>query len=176
LAPTIVVTEHVVVEPGVGSIIIGGLTPTVTGGVGTSAVTPDVGGSGKRRRQRRRIEVEIDGEVFEVASEQEGHDLLMQARALAEEAAQAKAEKAIAKAQRKASPASQDRAFAVAAPRIEFSAPSMDDALAQQVRAQVEAAQAAIDAIYEQAMSRARVQFIAMQQDEEDALSVLLLS
>ncbi len=147
----------------------GGVTPPVT-----PVVPPQVGGIGRRRRHK--ITVEIDGEEFEVTSIEQGRELLLQARAMAEQAAAVAAEAAAAKAARRSKPAAVDRALAIPVPRIVLQGPDGSELLMQQLRASVDAAQAQIEAIYAQAMLAARIRYAEMLEDEEDVATLLLLS
>ena len=139
-------------------------------------VVEDIGGKGKPRSYRRRIQVEIDGEVFEVRSEAEGIRLLMQARELAKNSAAKATELAANKAASKTSLAAQARAMIVPIPQIRLIEPDYSDPLSQQIQASVDAAQADIEAIYRAAIQAARIHFAAMQQDEDEAIMLLLLS
>ena len=157
-------------------VVLASAAAVVTPPVTPPATTPDVGGIGRGHgRRRHRITVEIDGQEFEVRSQQEGIELLMQARKLAEQAAQAAAERAAAKAASKAKPAAQQRALAIPVPEITLSGDDGSE-LAQQMQASVDAANAHIEAVYQAAMAVARRRAMEMIQDEEDAITLLLLS
>jgi hypothetical protein len=145
---------------------IDGVTPPPV-----TPVVPTPAGIGKRRR-RHRITVEIDGEVFEVSSLEEGRALLMRARAAANAAAQALAAKAAAKAGGKTKPAAVERAFVLKVPQVRVAG---EAEWLQALQASAEAAQADLDAIYAAAMIAARRHYEAMQQDEDEALTMLLL-
>ena len=145
-----------------------------TGGV-TPTPTPDVvGGRGKRHR-RHKITVEIDGEEFEVSSIEQGRELLMRAREAAKEAAARAAEAAARKAMRKAKPAAVDRALAIHVPRILVYGDG-SELLLQQMRASVDAAQAAVEAIYAEAIVRARARYLELLADDEEVLAHILLN
>ncbi len=144
-----------------------GITPPVV-------TPPVVGGLGKKRRRHHRITVEIDGEEFEVSSIEEGRELLLRAREMAADAAAQAAEQAAQKAAKRDKPAAIDRALAIPVPQIKLYGDG-SDLLMQQLRASVDAAQAAIEAIYEQAMAQARIRYAEMLQDEEDVAMLLLL-
>ncbi len=138
------------------------------GGVTPPVVTPVVGGAGARRK--RRILVKIDNETFEVRTDEEAVALLLQARQTAEQAAREVAAKVVAKSQAKAKPSAKRRALEVSAPKLVVVDPGYTDAFVQQVRAQVEAAQAAIAVIYRQAVVD------ELREQEEDEVIMLLLS
>ena len=124
------------------------------------------GGTAARYR-RRRIEVEIDGEIFPVASEEEGRELLLKSREAAKQAAQAAVVRAAAKAEKKTSPAAVERALALSTPRISLRADDRSEALAQAIQAQVDAAQAAIDEDYATARRMAYAYVRQRLQDEQ---------
>jgi hypothetical protein len=142
---------------------------------GAVAETPAPAVGGRGRRQRRRVIVEIDGEDFEVASEQQGIELLMQARQLADEKAKEASDKAAAKARRKDRPAAQDRALAIPVPQVRLVAPDMEDPLARQMQASVDATNAYFEQVYGAAIGAARRRIIEWAADEEDAITVLLM-
>jgi hypothetical protein len=174
-APTITQTKAVYVSVGTADVLAQGLAPTITvTGIVVAPATPQVGGKGSRR-QRRRVIVEIDGEDFEVASEQQGLELLMQARQLADEKAKEAGDRAAAKARRKERPAAQDRALAIPVPQVRLVAPDMEDPLAQQMQASVDATNAYFERVYGAAIGAARRRIIEWAADEEDAITVLLM-
>lgn len=177
LAPTIAVTQNVVVEPGVGSIIIGGLAPDSIGGAATAGARPEAGGTGtagKRRRFRRPVLVEIDGETFSVADADEALELLQKAREAATQAAPAVAKKALNKARDIERKTGELPALEVPTPTI-----SADEWASAELKKMLEQAQADINAAYMQAARDAEIALLARRayyaQDEEDALAVLLL-
>ena len=157
-----------------GSIITRGGAIALTWSGETPVVTPTTPqggkGRGQGRRRQKRVEVEIDGQVFEVASMQEGYDLLTKAREMARQAAKAAAERAIAKAEHKTTPAAQERALALSVPKIRIVEPDYGEDLAQQIQAQIEAAQAEVEQTYQQAMLYARAEFKRRQEAEEEEI------
>lgn len=143
-----------------------GVTPTPTAG----------GGKPGRAGRKRRLQVQIDAEVFEVASEVEAVALLTRAR----EMACTVAAEALAKAPRR---------LKLPPPKIRIVAPDYGDAWVQQLQAQIEATRAAIADVYRQAaldartaqqaavaqMQRALRIEQAAEADDEEALMALLL-
>jgi hypothetical protein len=124
------------------------------------------GRSTKKHRRTHRYEVEIDGEIFEVRSAAEATQLLAHAR----EMARVTADRAVAQAESKQP---EDEAIAVAPPviRLRREQSTASDYLMQRIQAQVEATQAAIEAIYALAMR----QSAQARHDDEDAVMALLM-
>ncbi len=145
-----------------------------------ATVTPHpVGGStgqgGKHKRPHRRILVEIDGESFPVNTPDEARELLTQARELAVAQAEELAEAALVKSAKAKRPAAKAAALDIVVPRVSLTIDPMDE-YAQQIRAQVDAANAALAQIYEQAMVAAnRAAVMRAEQDEEDVIALLML-
>ena len=67
LAPSVQTDTGITVPIGLAELILNGFEPIVSGGEAMARIT----GAGKSRKRRRKIEVEIDGEVFDVNSEEE---------------------------------------------------------------------------------------------------------
>lgn len=124
------------------------------------AVTGAAGGSS--RGARRRVFVEIDGHTFPVKDANEARELLAQARESAQETAREAIKQAL-----KTVPTAEPE---IAPPRISVKY-DIPDLFAQQVMAQVEAAQAQIAQTYRTAMAEAYAAAI----DEEEAIIALLL-
>lgn len=129
---------------------------------------PVVGGHGKKHRQTlrlpRRTVIEIGGETFVIGNQADAEAVLAQARALAPQTAQNAAERALRKRVRVRS------GLAPIAPlppvvRLLHTAPDYD---VQQLWAQIDAANAAFEAIYARAWRQ------AMDDDEDEALALLL--
>ena len=154
--------QHLGFQGGLGQINPPPLV-TPTGGIGRVA----------RRRLRHKIEVEIDGEVFEVRSEAEGVELLRRAREAAKEAARRAADAAAAKAATKESPAAVKRALTIPVPLLRVIRPDYSDQLTQAIQAQIEAARADIERDYALAMQLARAYYERELDDEE--VTILLL-
>jgi hypothetical protein len=124
--------------------------------------TPDVTPAG--RRTKRRYYVEIDGQPFEVHNAAEAQQLLDRARALAEQAAEAKAKKVEAKAAR----ASKPRPIRIQPPKITAS-PELELDLAPIRRD--------IARIYDSAAALAELRVLlqrALEEDEEETLLLLM--
>jgi hypothetical protein len=156
------------------NITFAGQPPTV---INTSVVAEELGGIGGRHelRRHRRIVVEIDGELFEVRSEQEGIRLLQQARELAQATADHAATAAVAKAEKSRRPQTRARALAMRVPTLKLVDADYSDADVQRMQAQVDAARVAIEETYARAMRMAQAAFIANRdRDEEDTVAALL--
>lgn len=129
-------------------------------------------GHATRKRRAHRYEVEIDGEVFEVRSAAEAMELLAKAR----EMAHVTAARAVAKtaARQEVAEAEPDE---LAAPVIKLRREQSiaSDYLLQRIQAQVEATQAAVAEIYAQAQQEAAAKRAQMLQDDEDAITALLM-
>lgn len=127
----------------------------------TDAVITGAAG-GRKGGDKRRVFVEIDGHTFPVRNAQEARELLAQARESAQATAQESARQAV-RAQPTAEPE-------IVPPRISVKY-DIPDLFAQQVMAQVEAAQAQIAQTYRTAMAEAYAAAV----DEEEAIIALLL-
>lgn len=102
-APTVAATANVWINPDTGAVVITGYSPGVDTG-SSASISPDVGllilqgyppdvsvpsrnvGAG-RSKKRRRVEIEVDGEVFDVASEADAVYLLEKLKETAQEKA-----------------------------------------------------------------------------------------
>lgn len=130
--------------------------------------------AGTNRRRRRKLEVEIDGQVFSVESAADAEALIVEARAIAEQQAKVQAEAVIRK--RKIASRREKKPLRLDAVQLHtpYVKPVGQDAaeLAQRVQAQLDAAYAAAARDAELAL-RMYYQRVL---DEEDALILLLLS
>ena len=128
-----------------------------------SRVTP----AGKKLRRRKYV-VEIDGQDFEVESEQQAYALLDRAKTLAKKAAEAKASEVIEKVKPRAIRTRK-------AGRITLKAPDIGGP--QELSAEILKAQAEIRQIYLDAAIVAELQLLLMLQqinDDEEALLLLM--
>jgi hypothetical protein len=157
----------------VGQADIGPINVALTGEaitVGQGALTAPVeasteAGGRKKPRKPRRLVVEIDGQEFEVSSEDEALELLAQAKEAAQELAQRTVTKSAAAKPREAVDEARE---ALKQPRIVASDDLTDQAKALE-REIDEIYRAAIDAIEAEARKR------RAEEDEENALIQLLL-
>jgi len=132
-------------------------------------VAPKVGAGRASKGKRRRVTVEIDGETFDVASAEEARQLLTQAREVAQEAAP----RAVAEAK---------RPEAVIIPHVVLVQPDYASEFFQQLQAQIDATNAAIAAVYRDAVAaqalvaRQQAEAIIAQRiaDDEDDIESLL--
>lgn len=133
------------------------------GGIVPVVVDEPTGGSAKRKPFRprpKRHYVEIDGQYFEVRDRRAAEEVLAKLREVAAEAAP----KAVRRAARKGRP--------VELPRVAVVEPDYSTDFVQQLQAQVDAANAALARIYEDA----RIAMIAAEamQREDDEIAVLI--
>lgn len=122
------------------------------------------GGSAKRKQRRRSHLVEIDGQFFEVANQQEAIELLQKATNLAQTVAKQQTER-VAKRIKRGKPTT------VQAPVIKTSSPEIM-AVVDDYRERIESIyrQIAIDSQIRELMRVRQLQ----EQDDEDAIAVLL--
>lgn len=149
-------------SPAGGEFAAEGSTVTVYISLGVRPASD--GGSAKRKQRRRSHLVEIDGQFFEVANQQEAIELLQKASDIAESVAEQQTER-VAKRVKRGKPAK------VAAPVIRSDSPELAPVI-DQYRERIQAIyrQIEIDAQIRELM-RLKLQ---QEQDDEDAIFVLL--
>ena len=130
-----------------------------------SAVVASTGAG--RRKRRRKYVVEIDGEEFIVDSEQQAMALLDRAKALAQQAARAKADEVVEKVMPRAMRIGKTRKIILKPPTI-----SGSSALSEEIRQE----QAAIRQIYLDAAVAAELRLLLLlQQMQDDEETIILL-
>jgi hypothetical protein len=126
-------------------------------------------GAGKSRKRRRKYQLEVDGEVYEVSSAQEAQEVLQDIRQKAEETAKIAVERAVNGKNRTVSKVVKDAKKALDPPKIEAS-PAISDA-AKVIEGQIKE-------IYESALRSAEIAaYLNMQRrmEDEDDEDILLL-
>lgn len=144
-----------------------------TGGVtAADGLKPAGSGSSSGKRKRRRSVLEVDGELIEVSGVDEARAILAQLRADAEVEAPIAANRALNRARKIERKSGELPAIDVEPPQI--SAQDVSDSL----QASVARTRMAIAAIYAKAARDAELALLAkrayIEQDEEDAIMVLL--
>lgn len=120
-----------------------------------------------RSRRRQRFVIEIDGQYFEVGSEAEALAILAQARALAEKAAQAKADDIVERATPKVLQARVVKRVSIKTPKVQAS---------KELKEAVQETRIAIERVYRTASDTAELRLLlALAEFEEDEEEVLLL-
>ena len=175
-APTVSIL--LAASTGTGQIVITGHAPTVTGGTASFVARQEAGG-GKSRpsRRRRRYEVEIDGQVFDVESVEEAKQLLQEAEDLAAKKADEQLEKA-AQAKKPRRKVVQDARKALKLPDIRVVG-SDTDPLAAAIEQEMRQAFERIRHQYDEAVRAIEIgAFLRRQQQEEedDAMALLLMT
>ena len=126
-------------------------------------------GAGRPRRSRRRYTIRIDGQLFEAEGEAEALEILRQAQALAEVAAQRKADDVVERALPKAVRVGAVKPIVLKTPTVQVS---------QELQAAAAEAQAAIDRAYADASAAAEMRLLlalaALAEDEEEDELLLL--
>jgi hypothetical protein len=165
-APTVVVP--IIVGVDLGSLTLTGYAPEVVNS--GDVVTPVAGQqpAGKARKTRKkRYQVEIDGEVLEVSSLQEAHEVLEKAKSDAEALAKLTVERAAKAKKRTPHDIRKDARKALLLPNIV--APALPDVAAE--------VQAAIEQAYQSAINAIEIELLLRkaEQDDEDDVELLLL-
>ena len=153
-------SDEALLIPGVGMIMSSEVAEEPAA---ESAVVP----AGRKTRRRKYV-VEIDGQDFEVESEQQAYALLDRAKTLAKKAAEAKASEVIEKVKPRAIRTRK-------AGRITLKAPDIGGP--QELSAELQKAQAEIRQIYLDAAIVAELQLLLMLQqlnDDEEAILLLM--
>jgi len=146
-------------------------TVSAEGFVGAEAPRRNQGAGKSKRRTRKPVVVEIDGEDFVVSSEEEAEALVANVKAEAEEVAQLAMTRAATVQKRPPRKVLQDARRALVVPSIQVSG---DDAVADIMRAAV----SDVQELYQSAMRSIEIGALmrkqAQEQDEEDVLMLLL--
>ena len=153
-------SDEALLIPGVGMIMSSEVAEEPAA---ESAVVP----AGRKTRRRKYV-VEIDGQDFEVESEQQAYALLDRAKALAKKAAEAKAAEVIAKVTPRAIRTRKSNRITLKPPVIEGPG---------ELSAEILKARAEIKQIYADAAIVAELQLLLMLQqlnDDEEALLLLM--
>jgi hypothetical protein len=123
-------------------------------------------GAGKSKRPRKKMSVEIDGEVFAVDSREEAEMLLAQAKEAAEEQARLTVERAVKAERRPTRKVLGDARKALKAPEIVAS---------EELVAEAEALTKEIEAIYQDAMVKVEIAALMRREEEDEEEALLLL-
>lgn len=153
--------------PAGGIVALGSVIAIVVSlGVQPAPVVPNVVPAGKAgRKERHRYFVQIDGQDFEVASSAQAIEILQRARAIAEQQAEQKAERATKQLKRKR-----------VVPAVRIAAPAIT--VSPEIRAEAAPLIADITRLYEKAAVNAELRLLLMKQmrdDDDDEDDVLLL-
>lgn len=149
-----------------GWLLNAGFAGSPVGAAPAPAPTTAVIGRARRQARRQRFVVEIDGQYFEAASEAEALAILAQARALAERAAQAKADDIVERATPKVLQARVVKRVAIKTPKVQAS---------QELAQAAEETRLAIERTYRSASDAAELRLLlalaaAAEADEEEFL------
>jgi hypothetical protein len=154
------------------------VTLSTTGTVTPTPSTQQQSGGVPKRRRERKYQVEIDGEVFNVASPEEAQELLHEAEEVAREQAETVAERAANAPKRQRRKRLADAARTLKVPEVRVEDAEIDEGAAA-IQAQAQAFIERVNAMFADTMRAIEIGALLQRRlddDEEEVAELLLLS